>query len=356
MVCLADLLVMILWVLKLSIFSHRRLSFLEAVRCFRKETNMEKKKERISVLTVVLFVLGPLPQFIKLNACTGVPWTLTWTWIYMLCYFFSALSIVCDRGENEEPHLLRAGTALNIENKALLKRISQRMYILAYTAQLILSVFLVKVSMYTYAVHKFVSTLFGIILWSYLALCLAAGLGYCAIGLLNFCGAAISLVDADPPKGWRRWFAIFIFALLLATNIYWVFWWWKPLLPRKPYFEPFSATSTIAVTIVLVIGTCLGFGLLHWLSARIGPTFIISLQHFPHGRPAPDNPIPLDTQLTRISRQTDSSSGEEEEDPILRASVHFLFAVSVLLLALSYYWQVYDPSDTLKPQWVGVFG
>lgn len=316
---------------------------------------MEKKEERISVLTVVLFVLGPLPQFIKLNACTGVPWTLTWSWIYMLCYTFSAISIVCDRGENEHHPLLRAGTALSNETKAMLKRITKRVYILAYIVQLIFSVFLIRVSMYTYAVHKFVSTLFGIILWLYMALCFSAGLGYCAIALLNLCGAAINLVDADPPRGWRRWFAIFIFASLLATNIYWVF--WLKLLPRRePYFEPFSATSTIAITIVLIIGACLGFGLLHSLSARIGPNFIISLHRFPHGRPAPDNPILLDTQLTQISRQTDSSRGEEEEDPILRASVHFLFAVSVLLLALSYYWQVYDPSGTLKPQWVGVFG
>ena len=67
-----------MWLLTLMLFSRPRLSFLEAVRCFRKETGLEKKKERLSVLTIgrVLFVLGPLPQFIKLNARAGIPWTL----------------------------------------------------------------------------------------------------------------------------------------------------------------------------------------------------------------------------------------------------------------------------------------
>ncbi len=317
---------------------------------------MEKKEERISVLTVVLFVLGPLPQFIKLNACTGVPWTLTWGWIYMLCYTFSAISIVCDRGENEEHHLLRAGTALNNETKAMLKRISQWMYVLAYIVQLIFSVFLVKVSMYTFAVQIFAQKLLGISLWLYIALGLSAGLEYCAIAFLNFCGVAISLDNADPPRGWRRWFVIFIFASLLATNIYWIFWWLKPSETQEPSFEPFSAISIIKITMVLLFASCLGFCLLYSLSSRIGPNFIISFHRIPHVRPAPGNPIPLETQLTQISRQTDSSRGEEEVDPIQRASVHFLFAVSMLLLALSYYWQVYDPSGTLKPHWLGVFG
>jgi hypothetical protein len=126
--------------------------------------------------------------------------------------------------------------------------------------------------------------------------------------------------------------------------------------PSEAYFEPFTVKSTIAISIFLIFGAGICFGLLHSLSARFGPNFIISLHRFPHGRPAPDNPILLDTQLTQISRQTDSSRGEEEEDPILRASVHFLFAVHMLLLALSYYWQIYDPSGTLKPHWVDVFG
>jgi hypothetical protein len=74
--CLADLLVMQMWLLTLTLFSRPRLSFLEAVRCLRKETGLERKEKRFSVLTIVLFVLGPLPQLIKLNACTGIPWTL----------------------------------------------------------------------------------------------------------------------------------------------------------------------------------------------------------------------------------------------------------------------------------------
>jgi hypothetical protein len=76
-----------MWLLTLTLFSRPRLSFLEAVRCFRKETGLEKKKERLSVLTIVLFVLGPLPQFIKLNARAGIPWTLAWSWIFIFELF-----------------------------------------------------------------------------------------------------------------------------------------------------------------------------------------------------------------------------------------------------------------------------
>jgi hypothetical protein len=355
-VCLADLLVMMLWVLKLSTFSHRRLSFLEAMRCFRKETSLEKKTERISVLTVVLFVLGPLPQFIKLNACNGVPWTLTWSWIYMLCYALRAISIVCDRGENEDHHLLRAGTALNNRTKAMLKRFSQRMYILAYIVQLIFSGYLVRVSMYTYAMHKIISILFAIFTISYIAFCFSVGLVGCAIAFLNCCGVVRGVENADLPRGWRRWFVISIFASIWATNIYWLSWLWGPLSALEGYFGPFSVTSTIAISICLIFAAGICFGLLALLSTMIGSSFIISLHRFPRGRLAPHTSIPLDTQVTQTLRQAESSRKVEETKIIVLASLHFPFAVSLLLLALSYYWQVYDPSGTVKPKWVVVFG
>lgn len=41
---------------------------------------------------------------------------------------------------------------------------------------------------------------------------------------------------------------------------------------------------------------------------------------------------------------------------MLAASFQFLFAIAMLLVALAYYWQVYDPADTVKLGWVDVFG
>jgi hypothetical protein len=41
---------------------------------------------------------------------------LAWNWIFILCYFFTAISIVCDRGEGHPP--LRAGTTLSLRTKA----------------------------------------------------------------------------------------------------------------------------------------------------------------------------------------------------------------------------------------------
>ncbi len=189
--------------------------------------------------------------------------------------------------------------------------------------QLIFSVLLVKVSMYTYAGHLFAHKLLGICIWSYIALGLSAGLEYGAIAFLNFCGVAIRLDNANPPRGWKRWLVIFIFASLLVTNIYWIFRRLKPLAIQESSFEPFSAMSIINVTMVLVFGTYFGFYLLYSLSARMGPNFIISFHRIPHSRLAPANPTPLETPATQISRQTDSSGGEEEGDPILQASVHF---------------------------------
>ena len=191
--------------------------------------------------------------------------------------------------------------------------------------------------------------------WLYTTFCISVGLACCAIVVLNGCTVPGWMDNEDLPRGWGRWFAISIFASFWANNTYWMFW-LRPLSTTEPILEPFSVTSTIAVSIFLFVGAGIGFGLLALLSARIGPDFVISLHRFPHAPPAPDTSIPLGIQVTQTLRRAESSSEEEEEKAILQASVHFIFAVHMLLLALSYYWQIYDPSGTMKPQWVGVFG
>ena len=85
-----------------------------------------------------------------------------------LSYFFTAISIVCDRGEGHP--LLRAGTTLSLRTKALLKRISQRTYILAYSVQLAFLVWLIRVSFYTHAMHRF--------LWHAYQHCILLDYGY----------------------------------------------------------------------------------------------------------------------------------------------------------------------------------
>jgi hypothetical protein len=90
----------------------------------------------------------------------------------MLCYVLSTILIVCDRGDSEDRHLLRAGTTLSSDTKALLETRS-RVYTLAYTAQLIFLIWLVKTSVYTCTVHKVVETTFGIFcphIWLYTCL------------------------------------------------------------------------------------------------------------------------------------------------------------------------------------------
>jgi hypothetical protein len=82
--------------------------------------------------------------------------------------------------------------------------------------------------------------------------------------------------------------------------------------------------------------------------------FYTKLAHLHHSVSVQYTSTPLGIQS---SEQAEPSTEEEEEEaPVLLASLQFYFAIAMLVLALAYYWQIYDPSDTLKPGWVGAFG
>lgn len=246
-----------MWLLTLMLFSRPRLSFLEAVRCFRKETGLEKKKERLGVLTIVLFVLGPLPQFIKLNARAGILWTLAWNWIFILCYFFTAISIVCDRGEGHP--LLKAGMTLSLRTKALLKRISQRIYILAYSAQLAFSVWLIRVPFYTHAMHRFLGTLISIVYFSIMVISSPGWSMVLIFGALTVVQKCIGFRGGV--HGRWRWLFIFIFVSLVA-NLYSMSPFRLSLLDpfqNQDGAVPFSARAIVLLT-TLILGSAWGEG------------------------------------------------------------------------------------------------
>jgi hypothetical protein len=343
--CLADLLVMNLWLLKLTLFSHRKISFLEAVRCFRKEAGLEKKEERVSILTVVLFILGPLPQFIKLNACAGIPWTLAWTWIYMFCYVFTAVTIVFGRGNDQDYQLLRAGTTLSKEAKEFLKNASNWIYIVAHLGQTAFSIWLIKRSLYTHAIQVLINGFFMVCLImctvvAFPAICISIGLsrfirrclGYREGGLL---GGTICICCG----------ASHLFVLGMSLGI-----------PNAGDFidvikggpEPFTPWSTVLWFLAIIIWPVIGLLILNFVSARVGPNLEISLRHFPNHEAESRAAIPIDSEQSERAKHI--------SDQIWNATFQPFFAVAMLVFALAYYWQIYDPADTLKPGWVDVFG
>jgi hypothetical protein len=245
-----------LWLLTLMLFSRPRLSFLEAVRCFRKETDLEKKKERLGVLTIVLFVLGPLPQFIKLNARAGIPWALAWSWIFILCYFFTAISIVCDRGEGHP--LLRAGTTLSLEPRHY-SRESLKEYILACSAQLAFSVWLIRVLFYTHAMHKFLGTLISIVYFSIVVISSPGWSMALIFGALTVVQKCIGFRGGV--HGRWRWLFIFIFVSLVA-NLYSMSPFRLSLLDpfqNQDGAVPFSARAIVLLA-TLILGSAWGGG------------------------------------------------------------------------------------------------
>jgi hypothetical protein len=187
------------------------------VRCFCKGTGLEKKKERLSVPTIVLFVLGPLPQFINPNACTRIPWILAWNWIFILCYFFTAISIVCDRGEGHP--LLRAGTTLCLRTKAC-PRESLKGYTiwLFFLAQLAFSVWLIRMSFYTHAMHSFLGTLISIVYFSIMVISSPGWSMASIFGALTVVQKCFSFRGGS--HGRWRWLFIFIFVSLVVANLY----------------------------------------------------------------------------------------------------------------------------------------
>lgn len=88
------------------------------------------------------------------------------------------------------------------------------------------------------------------------------------------------------------------------------------------------------------------------LSETIGPNFEISLHAFPNRDLVSGTSIP---RTSKSSRRPDTWA-KAVKDPIFLASLQLFFALTTLVLALAYYWQIYVPSDTVKSDWVDVFG
>jgi hypothetical protein len=296
-----------------------------------------KKEERISVLTIVLFVLGPLPQFVKLNACSGIPWTLTWSWIYMLCYLSTAVAIIVGAKAKEREEET-TGTALTKETKDFLKMATRRIYLLAHLTHAIFSIWLAGTSYATHSMH-IISTL-------------------CFIGLIVV-RTAVSIVSTTVTIGTsqvkqanllRRLGGVVLIVLgasFVGGSTFFLFGTSIPMSLLKHTIEEISKASLSssiilwALHIIMLPGLMLG--VLGKLSMWMGPSLEVSIRDS-HER-----------ELSAgASHQKDNPKKKEEQADA--AQFHLFFALAMLVLALAYYWQRYNPSDTMKPSWVDVFG
>ena len=98
--CLADSLIAVLWFV--YVLSKRR-NVIQAARITRQHfrKNKDEHAARISSLAgLILFLLGPLPQAIKLVGMRGIPWTQTWGMCYLISFL---LFIVVDALDLKHP-------------------------------------------------------------------------------------------------------------------------------------------------------------------------------------------------------------------------------------------------------------
>jgi hypothetical protein len=329
-----------LWLLKLALFTRTRISFSDAIGCFRKEMGLDKNEERVSVLTVVPFVLGPLPRFVKLNACSGIPWTLTWSWIYIFCYVQTAITNMSSGGADVSP-----GGKI----KPILKRVSTWLYVIAHITQTVLSIWLVKTALYTYSVLNIVGSIFSVLTCTCLILCFLTVIpGGCFHPLFTiFRASRNGHCDHREGTPWDifpvflgiviTYFLIRIVPMMDLSDIRDI------LLGMRP--DPFTPFSIALWFISLIIWPLLGLALLSALSQRFGPSLDISSRRLSIIEPTLEEINPLE--------RPEAAHPSKEA---FFAALQLGFAFTILLLTLAYYWQFYDAEDTMKPSWVDVFG
>jgi hypothetical protein len=334
-ICLADSVVIIVWTLGLSVFSDARLSVIEALRCFRKETGLEKKNERVTILTMTLFLLGPLPQFIKLNACSGIPWTLVWAWTFMVCYLLYFVSIIFGRNEHNF-RLIRAGTGITSKKLKSLQNFTTVIYVFAYLAQASLLLWLFGRLLYVESIHRVIN-----LIWSVIISIIMYALSICFGGLCIF--GSLHAIWANP----------YITPIALMGVGFGGFYVVGAILGMRSVgflsFTPavFSGWSgllwVIWFVLIIVVVLMLSVFIFGWTGLEITMDWI--------GR----KPV-SDSNNDEETGTQEASTADLLSTDRASAAGQILFAILMLLFALCSYWRDYNPDMTFKPGWVDVFG
>jgi hypothetical protein len=143
--------------------------------------------------------------------------------------------------------------------------------------------------------------------------------------------------------------------ILVAVFIYL----WVSLDNRdRPHFAdfehfgpgPFTWGSFALWLLAIIIFSFVGFALLRSLLGRVGPNLEISLRRFANRESGQEVPIPVVEEPEQRDRV------KQVHGQVSSAAFQLFFAAVMLIFALAYYCQVYDPARTTKPGWVDVFG
>lgn len=136
-ICGADIIVASIW-----LFNGKRigLGFGSALHWSRQEMGLIRGSadrelvQGIPVVTISLFVLGPLPQAIKMFGMTGLPWTKLWAVILFVAWVIEVILRFCAgiSSEKEGASLVRR----KMMAKTTLRRVSKMTYQVAFMAQI----------------------------------------------------------------------------------------------------------------------------------------------------------------------------------------------------------------------------
>ena len=160
-VCMADMVVVILWIVKgrklgidvRSILRWQR----EELGLTRKSADQEGKQE-VPVIPICLYVLGALPQGVKILGMSNVPWTKTWATILLVAWVFELIVGSYAGIPSAAPE--SAFDERKAATRTLLVRISRVIYRLAFAVHVVTWVWI----MCSFCWDEIVIKVFGVVL------------------------------------------------------------------------------------------------------------------------------------------------------------------------------------------------
>lgn len=99
--CLADAVIVLVWIIYMLYLGQNVTFAARMVRRYFRGDEEDKPMGTRSLAGLILFILGPLPQAVKLVGMSGIPWTQSWG----VCYFTSFLLLMAvDAAVLKHPH------------------------------------------------------------------------------------------------------------------------------------------------------------------------------------------------------------------------------------------------------------
>lgn len=136
-ICLADILVVLLWMCR---GLAAKQGFRETARLYMCDMGIFSGENMLlkgtPAVGLILFVLVPVPQALKLVGSRGIPGTQTWMVIFLMAYLVSIVINVFGVPHNEKATGMKPRAILSRTERQRLVTLSDTIYSLAYLAQL----------------------------------------------------------------------------------------------------------------------------------------------------------------------------------------------------------------------------